>query len=59
MKADFHAKSIKEEGEAIVPYSTVHRVLFVPKDQYTEAFTLHLQDPKSGYFHPFPVKINS
>lgn len=59
MKADFHAKSIKEEGESIVPYSTVNRILFIPEDQYRDTFTLYLKDPKSGYFHPFPVKINS
>lgn len=59
MKKDYHAKSIKEEGESIIPYSTVHRILFVPSDQYSDTFTLHLKDQKTGYFHPFTVKINS
>ncbi len=59
MKADYHAKSIKAEGEPIVPYSTVHRILFVPENQYSESFTLNLKDGEKGYLHGYPVKINS
>lgn len=59
MKKDYHAKSIKDEGELLPPYSTVHRVIFLPSNQTPEEFTLHLQNQKSNQLHPFPVKINS
>jgi len=59
MKRDYHAKSIKDEGELLTPYSTVHRVIFLPSNQTPEEFTLHLQNQKSNQLHPFTVKINS
>ncbi len=59
LKKDYSAKSIKEEGEYIAPYSTMHRVLFIPQKDYSDTFTLHLQEQKTGHFSPFEVKINS
>ncbi|MDN3506428.1 MAG: hypothetical protein P0S96_04285 [Simkaniaceae bacterium] len=59
MKQDYHAKSIKDEGELLPPYSTVHRVIFLPSGETHEEFTLHLQNQKSNQFTPFTVKINS
>jgi len=59
MKKDYHAKSIKNEGELLPPYSTVHRVIFLPSNEIPEEFTLHLQNQKSNQFLPFNVKINS
>lgn len=58
MRGDYHAKSIKDTEEPLIPYSTVHRILFVPKEKYSDEFTLHLKDQKSGQFTPFHIKIN-
>ena len=58
MKNDYHAKSIKEEGETIIPYSSVNRILFVPEDQYSDAFTLYLKDSQTGHFHAYSVVIH-
>ena len=50
MRAEYHAKSIKREGELILPYSTVHRVLFVPHGKVEKTLTLHLKDAKSHHY---------
>jgi hypothetical protein len=42
LKKDLSAKAIKQES--ILPYSTVHRVLFVPSDQYRQVFTVTLKN---------------
>ncbi len=57
IKREYYAKSIKDCPELIVPYSTVNRVIFVPAHQYSEAFTLYLQDPRSGNFYPFDIEV--
>jgi hypothetical protein len=57
MKRDFHAKSIKEEGELIPPYSTVNRIVFLPWDQVPEEFTLYLENYQTKKMSPFVVKI--
>lgn len=59
LKADYYAKSIKEEAEIIVPYSTLHRVLFIPEDQFTDSFTLCLKDAGNGNSKSYPVKVLS
>lgn len=57
IKHDYYAKSIKDRPELIIPYSTVNRIIFVPADQMTDAFTLYLQEPKNGVYYPFCVEI--
>jgi hypothetical protein len=42
LKKDFIAKSLKDE--VVAPYSTYHRVLFVPTDKMQEAFDVTLID---------------
>lgn len=44
LKRDFHAKSLKEQGEVISPYSTYHRILFVPEESVKEAFVVTVID---------------
>lgn len=44
LKKDYHAKSLKEEGEVVAPYSTYHRVLFVPKEELVGRFDVILID---------------
>lgn len=58
MRTDFHTKTIKEEGEQILPYSTAYRVIFVPIKHYEEQFTLYLQDASSQYLFPYPVSVH-
>ncbi|MBS0629097.1 MAG: hypothetical protein JSS30_02590 [Verrucomicrobia bacterium] len=57
IKRDYYAKSIKDHPELIVPYSTVNRVIFVPLDQVSNDFTLHLQDCKNGNYYPFEIQL--
>lgn len=59
LRGDLHAKSIKDEEELLLPYSTVHRVIFVPMEKFSDVFTLHLQEEKNQTSHPFPIKIDS
>jgi|SRR5580700_11119943 hypothetical protein len=40
LKKDLRAKSIRKE--VVPPYATFHRVLFVPKEEFTETFTVTL-----------------
>jgi len=44
MYRDYHAKSLKEKGEIVSPYSTFHRILFVPKDEVKEVFQVTVID---------------
>lgn len=44
LKKDFNAKSLKEKGEVVAPYSTFHRILFVPKDKLKETFAVTVID---------------
>lgn len=57
LKRDYAAKSVKEEGEVLLPYSTTHRVIFVRNQHLTQDFTLYLQDLQSGRYSPYPTKI--
>jgi len=59
MRSDFYARSIKAEGEDILPYSTVERVLFVPKGKWADEFTLQLHDLHSNKNTPFSITMNS
>jgi hypothetical protein len=47
MKEDYMAKTLKEQ-EPLIPYSTTHRILFVPRGDYSDHFTLHLREAKTG-----------
>lgn len=51
MKKNYTAKAVKEESEEIAPYSTVSRVLFVPKDEVKDALTVTLnsQDYREAF----------
>ena len=42
LKRDLKARAIKEE--AISPYSTVHRMIYVPMAEFKEHFTIKLTD---------------
>lgn len=44
LKKDYHAKSLKENGEIVSPYSTFHRILFVPKESVKETFAVTVID---------------
>ncbi len=44
LKRDYHAKSLKEEGEVIAPYSTYHRILFVSQDEVVNQFDVTIID---------------
>jgi len=57
LKGDYAAKSVKEEGELLLPYSTTHRVIFVRNQHLTEQFTLYLKDLRNGQYSPYPTKI--
>lgn len=43
-RKDFDAKSLKEKGEIVSPYSTYHRILFVPKESVKETFAVTVID---------------
>lgn len=45
LKKDFTAKAMKEE--ILAPYSTFHRVLFVPKEEFKETFKVTLIELES------------
>lgn len=59
MKNDYHAKSIKDTEKPLLPYSTVHRVIFVPNKEYTGEFNLYLKQDRGYQYTPFHVIINS
>lgn len=42
MKKEFKARAIKEE--AIPPFSTLHRMIYVPMGEFKEVFTIELTD---------------
>jgi hypothetical protein len=46
LKRDLQAKTVSQEE--ILPYSTVTRVIFVPKEEYRSSFQVTLVDLKSG-----------
>jgi hypothetical protein len=46
LKRDLHAKTVSHEE--ITPYSTVTRVIFVPKDEYRSSFQVTLVDAETG-----------
>lgn len=57
MKRDFQSKAIKEYPEYILQYSTLHRVIFLPRDPKVDTFTLHLIDYQTQQMQSFPIKI--
>jgi hypothetical protein len=42
MRKDYSAKGVKDEDEKIAPYSTFHRVVFVPNKEMRETLTVTL-----------------
>lgn len=42
LKKDLSAKSVKNDQEVILPFSSLNRVLFVEKDKYQEEFSISL-----------------
>ena len=57
MKRDYAAKSLKDEGEVLVPYSTTHRVIFVRSQQLQEDLTLYLRDAGNGHYYSLLTKV--
>jgi hypothetical protein len=57
MKQDYAAKSLKDEGEVLVPYSTTHRVIFVKPQNLQEYLTLYLSDGDRGHYYSMLTKI--
>ena len=53
LKRDFHAKALKDDGEAILPYSTVNRVVFVPLEGYQGDFAIDITDVETGNIETF------
>lgn len=49
------ARLVKAEGEEILPFSTVERVLLVPKDKHQSDFSLTLIDKATGRQEVFQV----
>jgi hypothetical protein len=47
LRRDFEAKAMKEEEEALPPYASVSRLLFVPQEAYTATFTVTLIDAET------------
>jgi hypothetical protein len=42
LKNRLHASMLKKEGEILLPFSSIHRYLFIPSDKVPESFTIHL-----------------
>jgi len=59
LKKDFNAKAVKAEDEAVLPYSTVHRIFFMEDKELGGQFTVYLKDFKTGRYTAFPVTVNS
>lgn len=53
MRKDYTAKSVKESEEKILPYSTCHRMLFVPKKEVRDTLTITLFDQEEGEYLSF------
>lgn len=46
LKKDFASKALKEE--TILPFSTIHRILFIAEEEYSPEFSLTLIDMSTG-----------
>lgn len=57
LKGDLEAKSVKNEGEAILPYSTVHRILFVSNSQMREELDVTLFEAEENRSASYLVRI--
>lgn len=55
LKKDLMAKSMKDE--VVAPYSTFHRVLFVPKDQFQKTFKVTLIELESLKATEYPTSV--
>lgn len=44
LRKDLEAKSLKEKGEVISPYTTFHRILYVPKNKVKNSFAVTIID---------------
>ncbi len=56
LKKEFKAHSVKKE--IVSPYSTIHRVLFVPLNEYNENFSLYIEDDANGSTTNFSSATN-
>ncbi len=56
LKKDFASKALKEE--TILPFSTVHRILFVAEEEYSSEFSLTLIDTSTGAAPTFHSNLN-
>lgn len=53
LRRDFNAKSLKDRGEVILPYSSVNRVVFIPIESYSGNFTITVTDVNNGKTEAF------
>lgn len=51
-----NSKGFKDDGENILPYSLVKRVLYIPKDKFEKTFTLSLEDITTNELVVIPVE---
>ena len=49
LKKDFKAKTL-DKSEVVAPYSTITRIIFVPKDKFESDFSVTLQNQETGDF---------
>lgn len=59
MRSSFYAKSIKEIDEELLPYSTVHRIIFVSQNQSVDEFTLYLKEGSCKRYLPLSISLDS
>lgn len=52
-----NAKGFKDEAEAILPYSVVKRVLYIPEKKFEKSFSVSLEDKTSDKLVVIPVKV--
>ncbi len=53
------AKGFKDDAEAILPYSVVKRVLYIPEDKFEKTFSVSLEDKTSDELVVVPVTIEN
>ena len=51
------AKGFKDDAEAILPYSLVKRVLYIPEDKFEKTFSVALEDLTSDELVVIPVEV--
>lgn len=53
------AKGFKDDPEAILPYSVVKRVLYIPEDKFEKTFSVSLEDTTNDELVVLPVEVQS